>query len=61
MWIFVEVAKFDSYPMPWIEVVVESVGSSTAISTLNLAKGYWQIPVTRIERKDSLYYSIWTV
>ena len=40
------VTKFDAYPMPRIEEVLESIGSAKVISTLDLAKGYWQIPLS---------------
>ena len=40
-----QVSKFDN-PMAHIDEVLESVGCAQFISTLNLAKGYWQIPVT---------------
>ena len=31
--------------MPRTEEVLESIGSAKVISTLDLAKGYWQIPL----------------
>ena len=39
-----QVAKFDAYPMPRIEEMLESAGSSSVMATLDLASGYWQIP-----------------
>ena len=38
-----QVAKFDAYPMPLVEDVFESVGTSAVVTTLDLASGYWQI------------------
>ncbi len=32
--------------MPRIEKVLESIGSAKVISTLDLAKEYWQIPLS---------------
>ena len=38
-------AKFDAYPMSRVDEVVEQIGPATVMSTLDLAKGYWQIPL----------------
>ena len=40
------VTKFDVYPMLRIEEVLENIGSAKVISTLDLAKGYWHIPLS---------------
>lgn len=40
-----QVAKFDAYPMPRMEEMFEKIGPATVVSTLDLAKGYWQIPM----------------
>ena len=40
-----KVAKFDAYPKPRIEELIDTIGPAQVISTLDLAKGYWQIPV----------------
>ena len=40
-----KVSKFDAYPMPRVEEIFESIGPAKVISTLDLAKGYWQIPM----------------
>ena len=36
-----KVAKFDAYPMPRIEELIDTIGPAQVISTLDLAKGYW--------------------
>ena len=36
---------YDAYPMPRVEEVFDSIGSASYITTLDLAKGYWQIPM----------------
>ena len=50
-----QVAKFDAYPMPRIEEVFESVGSSTFVTTLDLASGYWQIPLAPSSREKTAF------
>lgn len=39
------VSKFDSYPMPRIEELIEKLGKAKFISTIDLSKGYWQVPL----------------
>lgn len=38
------IAKFDAYLMPRAEELFEQIGNAQFISTLDLTKGYWQIP-----------------
>lgn len=38
-------ATFDAYPMPRVGEMFESIGAAKVITTLDLAKGYWQIPM----------------
>ena len=45
-----KVAKFDAYPMVRMEEIFERIGSSNVVSTLDLAKGYWQIPMAANSR-----------
>jgi len=40
-----QITQVDAYPMPRVEELLDSVGQSTFITTLDLAKGYWQVPV----------------
>ena len=35
-----QVARFDAYPMPLVEEVFESIGTSAVVTTLDLASGY---------------------
>ena len=50
-----QLSKFDAYPMPCIKEVFESVGSSTVITTLDLASGYWQIPIAEGSREKTAF------
>jgi len=38
-----QVAEFDAYPMPRVKDVLEEVGPAKYITTLDLARGYWQV------------------
>ncbi|XP_065198307.1 uncharacterized protein LOC135829851 [Sycon ciliatum] len=40
-----QVAQFDCYPMPRVDEILDSVGSAQFLSTLDLSRGYWQIPL----------------
>ena len=40
-----QVTQVDAYPMPRIEDLMDPVGQSQFITTLDLAKDYWQVPV----------------
>lgn len=39
-------SSFDGYPMPWVDEHLDQLGSDHFISTLNLTKVYWQVPLT---------------
>uniref|UniRef100_A0A3B1IMD5 Gypsy retrotransposon integrase-like protein 1 n=1 Tax=Astyanax mexicanus TaxID=7994 RepID=A0A3B1IMD5_ASTMX len=41
------VTRVDSFPLPRMEDCVDSVGSARYVSTLDLLKGYWQVPLTQ--------------
>ncbi|KAI2645131.1 Retrovirus-related Pol polyprotein from transposon 17.6 [Labeo rohita] len=41
-----EVFEFDSYPMPQVDELLDCLGRARYISTLDLTKGYWQVPLT---------------
>ena len=48
-------ANFDTYPMPRVEEMFESIGAAKVISTLDLAKGYWQIPMSPSSREKTAF------
>jgi hypothetical protein len=46
-----EISKFDAYPMPRIE----RLGTARYISTLDLTKGYWQVPLAPEAREKTAF------
>lgn len=39
------VSRADAYPMPRIDEMIDRLGTSKYITTLDLTRGYWQVPV----------------
>lgn len=38
-------SRFDAYPMPRIDDLLERIGQARYITTLDLCKGYWEVPL----------------
>ncbi|KAL0174660.1 hypothetical protein M9458_030628 [Cirrhinus mrigala] len=51
-----EVSDFDSYPMPRVDELLERLGRARYITTLDLTKGYWQVPLSE-EAKPKTAFS----
>ena len=49
------VSKFDAYPMPRIDKLLDRLGTAHFYSTLDLTKGYWQIPLTPLSREKTAF------
>lgn len=52
------VSKFDSFPMPLIEELIEKLGKAEFISTIDLCKGYLQMPSASESREPTAFISI---
>ena len=52
-----QITKFDAYPMPRIEELLDNIGSARFITTLDLAKGYWQVPMNPEDRDKTAFVS----
>lgn len=50
-----QVSKFDAYPMPGIEKLLDKIGSARFITTLDLAKGYWQVPMHPVDKDKTAF------
>ena len=51
------ITKFDAYPMPQIDEMLDAVGEAQYINTLDLAKGYWQVPLEDTDREKTAFTS----
>ena len=49
------VTKPDPYPMPRVDDLLERLGQAKYISTLDLTKGYWQVPVHPESRQQTAF------
>ena len=60
---FNQISKSDAYPMPRVDDLIDRVGKSTYISTLDLTRGYWQVPVAEIDRPKTAFATpcIWPI
>ena len=53
------VSPSDAYPMPRVDDLIDRLGGARYITTLDLSRGYWQVPVDT--SPDSIYNSFWSV
>ena len=49
------VAKFDAYPTPRIDDLLNSLGEVKFISSLDLTRGYWQVPLSSESRPKTAF------
>ncbi|CAM4561581.1 unnamed protein product [Caretta caretta] len=49
------VTRPDNYPMPRIDELLEKLGRAQFISTLDLTKGYWQVPLDESTKERSVF------
>lgn len=54
-----QITKFDAYPMPRIDDILDSIGVAQFINitTLDLAKGYWQVPMSDEDKEKTAFTS----
>ncbi|KAG7485602.1 hypothetical protein JOB18_014053 [Solea senegalensis] len=50
-----EVSKFDAYPMPRVDELLDRLGTARFFTTLDLTKGYWQIPLSLESREKTAF------
>ncbi len=49
------VSKFGAYPMPRVDELLDRLGSARFYSTLDLTKGYWQIPLSPLSKEKTAF------
>ena len=49
------ISKFDAYPMPRVDELIERLGKARFITTLDLTKGYWQVPLAPEDREKTAF------
>ncbi len=49
------VSKFDAYPMPRVDELLDRLGVARFYSTLDLTKGYWQIPLSPLSKEKTAF------
>ena len=45
----------DAYPLPRIDVTLESLAGSALFTTLDLASGYWQVEIEEGDKKKTAF------
>ena len=55
------VTETDAYPMPRVDELIDRLGRAKFITTLDLIRGYWQVPVAGRSAQNRFYNSIWTI
>ena len=48
-------STIDAYPMPLVEELFEKIGPTRVISTLDMVKGFWQIPLDRVSQEKTAF------
>lgn len=49
------IPSLNAYPMPRLDELIEWLGKARYISTLNLTKGYWQVPLAPEDRHKTAF------
>ena len=49
------VSEMDAYSMPRVDELIDQLGDAKYISTLDLTRGYWQVPVEKAARHKTAF------
>ena len=50
-----EVSQVDAYPMPRVDDIIDQLGQASFITTIELCRGYWQVPVAAESRPKTAF------
>ncbi|KAI2654662.1 Retrovirus-related Pol polyprotein [Labeo rohita] len=50
-----EVSEFNGYPMPRVDKLLDRLGKARYITTLDLTKGYWQVPLSESAKPKTAF------
>ena len=51
------VMKFNAYPMPRVDEMLDQFSNDRYISMFDLVKGYWQVPMTKEDQEKTAFSS----
>ena len=49
----------DAYPMPRIDDTINQLGKASFITTLDLTRGYWQVPIDNDDRHKTAFITLY--
>ena len=49
------VSRVDAYPMPRMDELIDNLGQAQFVTTLDLTRGYWQVPVAEASRAKTAF------
>ena len=52
------VSQADAYPMPRIDDLIDRLGKAKYITTIDLTRGYWQVPVVEASRSKTAFTTL---
>lgn len=55
------ISEFDSYPVPHIAELIDGLGKTKFLTTIDLCKGYWQMPLTmgHVSVQSHAFWNAW--
>ena len=52
------VSSEDSYQMPRVDELIDNIGDACFISTMDLTKGYYQVPVAAADQPKTVFVTL---